>query len=68
MSEFEKAFIKLVKKAMSKTEGWGTCWWLDEWIGDILYSAEKLGWVVRISTTQIHWTDCGCELAREASK
>jgi len=55
----EAQLAKEVDEAMQKTGGYGriSYWWADEEIMTPLYKGIKKGWVLKLSTTQIQYTD-----------
>lgn len=65
----ERKLIPLISRtitAMKKTEycHGHPCWYLNSDIDDVLREAAQAGLVVRLSTTQVHWTDQGGLAAR----
>lgn len=50
---------------MKNVDRMGHCWWSDRTANAIINHAHRLGLVVRFSTTQVQWTERGCELARK---
>lgn len=41
------------------------CWWMIPSVNGVLLLAERAGYVSRMSTTQVHWTDKGCEALKQ---
>ena len=46
-----------VSEAMKETEKWGSLWYDNKEVLDILTKAESIGWVKRLSHTQIQYTE-----------
>ncbi len=65
-----KPLIIRTAEAMEKTVSYGPaavpCWYNKASIDGVLREAERAGYVSRMSTTQIHWTDAGSDALRAA--
>ena len=48
-----------VAAAMRRTEGWDEVWWEIPAVATPLAIGERLGWLYRLSVTQVHWTERG---------
>lgn len=51
--------IAEVVEAMSKTSESGSVWWTVPEIDNVLRYGAKQGWLIRMSTTQVQWSDAG---------
>ena len=57
--------LRAVDAAMRRTQGWGDAWWSDPEVEEPLRIGQRLGWLCRLSTTQVQWTEAGVEAFRE---
>ncbi len=57
--------LRGVAAAMRRTEGWSEVWWEIPAVETSLRIGERLGWLYRLSTTQVHWTEAGVAAFRE---
>ena len=51
--------LRTVAAAVESTEDWEEAWWVLPGVETALGSGERLGWLSRLSTTQVHWTEAG---------
>ncbi|MCP3963096.1 MAG: hypothetical protein GY719_35095 [bacterium] len=57
--------LRKVAAAMRRTQGWNEVWWEIPAVETPLRIGECLGWLYRLSTTQVHWTEAGVAAFKE---
>jgi len=57
-----------MRKTNSYARGGVKCWWCVPAINSVLVAAQEAGFISRMSTTQVHWTEAGIDALNKAKK